>query len=704
MNERMGKALVGGMFGAIPGWLIGLEGADFWGGIVRPSIKEMKAAKAAGHPGFPPMAKIWHAWAHAHGYLPTHWAGLFSHPHLLLGAGSAGILTGGFMAYQAAKASGISFWGGPKAAGKGQYGSAHWRSARSMSESLSRWKAPVTKEKKSAKLQSIEAIREEADAIRAKWEKAGKKGPEPTNPLVGLLVGLDSVSAMSSAWILERDEHALILGSTRSGKTRRLILPTIGIIGSVGTESLILTDPKGEIYDHSAAWLESRGYEIIRIDLIRPRPGSSHRYNPLASVWKALHPENGGQPDYALAAKIARQVAHIITYGQGTMASTEPIWINGQISLTSAMILAVAEQAETIEECHLASAYRLMIEAGAEDEGKALDSLFEGFMPGHPAKLAYSTYQLAQGKTRASIITGAAAGLQLWGDPEIAWVTGSQDHVLEDIGQRPTAIFLVIPHDDASRYMAAALYVNMLFRSLTDLAREKNGRIPVRVNCLLDEFGNLPSFPDFDQFVTVSSGMGIRLVLALQNIEQLKKHYENTERTIRGNLGTWLFLRTSDLQTAKELSDMIGRYTLNSESAQMPKVGWMTQSTNVGHTSQGLSLTGRELITSDELMRWPRDQVLAWQAGYPPAKLSLPDLSQWKFFSPIHERHPGKWPDIPVPNVPIFGEAAAFEEFVKGGDEVSHMIPVDAMGEWGNLFFGQTAEVDPNDEPDQTAI
>ena len=267
-------------------------------------------------------------------------------------------------------------------------------------------------------------------------------------------------------------------------------------------------------------------------------------------------------------------------------------------------------------------------------------------------------------------------------------------------GDKPTAVFLVIPFEDKSRYMAAALYVNQLFLTLTDLARDHSGRLPRRVNFLMDEFGNLPSFPDFDQFVTVSAGMGIRLVLALQNIEQLRKHYEPTERTIRGNLGTWLFLKTSDIQTAKELSEMIGRYTLNSESAQMPVVKWTTIDTGVAHTSQGLSLTGRELVTADELMRWPKDQVLTWQAGYPPARLALPDLSAWKIFPELQIRQPWQTPGEGVPSVPIFNGIGNGKASADGGKGGETMITASAMGALGDLFLGQAAPIDPDDIPE----
>ena len=722
--QKTGRLLTAGLFGAIPGWLIGLEGADLAAGVVEPLLAQLKAAKAHHNPGSIHPGPLWHTWVQHRDYLPTHWGLLLHHPDLLLGAGGLGLFTGGFLAYHAAKASGIRAWGGPQAAGKGQYGTAHWRNTGSLSQSARHWSAPLDKQQR---LKSAGQIRDEAQAIAQKWEQQAKKGPRPTPmPPVGLLLGTDTLRNPVTAWILERDEHVLILGSTRSGKSRRLILPTIGIIGSTDEESLVISDPKGELYEHSADWLKTRGYRVIRLDLIDPKPGRSARYNPLKPIWDALH--TGVQaPDYALAAKIARQVAHLITYGGGgNLLGTDPLWINGQISLTSAVILLVAEGSVDPADCHLHAVYRVLVEKGSENEGQGLDKLFQKLPIDHPARLSYATYQLAQGKTRASIITTAAAGLQLFGDPDIAWVTAKQDHDLAQIGQVPTAVFLVIPHDDASRYMAAALYVSMVFRSLTDAARQHQGRLPRRVNFLLDEFGNLPPFPDFDQFVTVSAGMGIRLVLALQNIEQLRKHYERTERTIRGNLGTWLFLRTSDLQTAKELSEMIGKYTTQSESSQMPKVGWMTSTVGIGHTSQGLSLTGRELVTVDELMRWPQDTVLVWQAGYPPAKLPLPDLSQWRIFPALQQRQefiPGSLE--PEPEDPssssLLGEddwedtleddATDDTEEVaattdKGGDPmdspqtVNPDITADALGVFAALFAHQEVPIDADDTPE----
>jgi type IV secretion system protein VirD4 len=323
--------------------------------------------------------------------------------------------------------------------------------------------------------------------------------------------------------------------------------------------------------------------------------------------------------------------------------------VNGQVALTAALVLAVAAMADDPAQAHLAAAYQLLL------AGDGLDTVLAAWPPEHPARLAYGTVALASDKTRMSIVTGTAAGLQLWADPEVAWATAAQDHDLGAVGagDRPTAIFVVVPHDDASRNLAAGLYLAALFRALTHEARRHGGRLSRRVWFLLDEFGNLPPIPEFDQLVTVSAGMGIRLVLAVQSLAQLKKHYADQERTIRGNLGTLCFLRTADLQTAEELSRIVGSYTTHTESLQYPKIGWWA-SVTPRSASQGQALTGRQLVTPDELLRWPADSVLLWQAGHAPARLPLPDLSQWQPAWPeLQTPHWPAWPEQPVPPVRV---------------------------------------------------
>lgn len=611
--QRRVRMIIGALFAFIPAWLMAMEAADPIVHVLEPWYHDVKAHRltnaSPGGPGhtLDRFTTLWKTWIHTQGYLPWRgWSAVLSHGPMLVATVLVAGAFGLFVLVQAGKDRRAD-WGGPAAAGRGQHGTAHWRSMTDLARGYKAWAAPKT---------------------------AASRTPMTLIP-AGLLVGANSITRPTGGWVLERDEHGLILGSTRSGKSRRIIIPSIYLIGQAAQESLVMTDPKGELYEHTAEWLKEQGYRIVRLDLINPRPGRSQRFNPVQAVRHALE-----QGDVARAAALAREIGHLITFGSGSLTNSEPIWVNGQISLTAALVLAVAEKAPSGQR-HLGSVYSLLL-AGGEDEGAGLDDLFREFPHDHPARSAYGTVKLSSSKTRAGILTTTAAGLQIFGDPELVWVTGEADHDMGLIGNdaQPTAVFLVIPHDETSKYMVASLYIAQLFRALTQSARQHHGRLPHRVNFLLDEFGNMPAFPDFDQFVTVSAGMGIRLVLALQNLEQLKKHYRETERTIRGNLGTWCFLRTSDIQTAEELGKIMGQYTTQTESSQMPRVGWMTINTNVGHTSQGQSLTGRDLIKPDEIMRWPENQVLTWQSGFAPARLPLPDLSQWSLFAPVATPRP----------------------------------------------------------------
>lgn len=678
-DPQRARMAIGALVAFLPAWLVAMEVADPIVHVFEPWYHYAKAHRLSNTtPGSPGhtlhrFTTLWRAWTHTQGYLPWHgWPAVLGHGPMLLATFLFAMAFGLFVMVQAGRDR-RSDWGGPAAAGRGQHGTAHWRSVIDLARGYQAWTAP----------------------------KAAP-GRTPIALLsAGLLVGANRISNPSGGWLLERDEHGLILGSTRSGKSRRIIIPSIFLIGQAAQESLVMTDPKGELYEHTADWLRERGYLIVRLDLINPRPGRSQRFNPVQAVRHALE-----QGDVARAAALAREIGHLITFGSGSLTNSEPIWVNGQISLTAALVLAVADKAPPGQQ-HLGSVYSLLL-AGGEDEGAGLDDLFQTFPYDHPARSAYGTVKLSSSKTRAGILTTTAAGLQIFGDPELVWVTGEADHDMGLIGNdaQPTAVFLVIPHDETSKYMVASLYIAQLFRALTQSARQHHGRLPHRVNFLLDEFGNMPAFPDFDQFVTVSAGMGIRLVLALQNLEQLKKHYRETERTIRGNLGTWCFLRTSDIQTAEELCKIMGQYTTQTESAQMPKVGWMTINTNVGHTSQGQSLTGRDLIKPDEIMRWPENQVLTWQSGFAPARLPLPDLSQWSLFAPVATPRPFEPPTERLVPLPVWhGLVDGWAEDVDPREEVSTLtitVPDDtpaADDMLTALFSDQPELLDWRDQP-----
>jgi type IV secretion system protein VirD4 len=494
--------------------------------------------------------------------------------------------------------------GGPEAAGQGQHGTARWRTEKEISKTFTVWNT--------------------------------NNNP----PKGGFVVGFNP--HVSRAWLDTGDTHCLVIGSTRSGKSRRTILPTIWTLARAG-ESMVISDPKGELFKFSSGYLKRLGYEVILIDLRDPYRGN--QWNPLLSVASAL--QDG---DYSAASQAAWDIAHIITNQQPYHG--DPIWPQSQESLTTALILAVASFAP--DDCrHIGSAYEILHRLGAKG-GDMLDEYFRSLPKGHPASSAYGVAALSEDRLRSSIFTGTAAQLRLWADPAVVWLTSRQDHDLDITGREKAAVFIVIPDERGTRNVLATLYVAQSYQALVDLANTNGGKLPQKVNFLLDEFGNLPPIPEFDRKITVAAGRGMRFLLAVQDLSQINAKYKELSQTITGNCATWVYILTTDLETARVISGKTGQYTVKTESYSS-----QVRHTDYSHgTTEGL--TGRPLLLPDEVLRWPAGRALVLQARCNPAWLPLPDLSEWpavKDLTPsVSSEHAEKEVAIPpvwVPEVKV---------------------------------------------------
>ncbi|ABY93725.1 MULTISPECIES: VirD4-like conjugal transfer protein, CD1115 family [Thermoanaerobacter] len=462
----------------------------------------------------------------------------------------------------------------PEAAGQGQHGTARWRTEKEISKTFTVWNT--------------------------------NNNP----PKGGFVVGFNSSN--SKAWLDTGDTHGLVIGATRSGKSRRIILPTIWTLARAG-ESMIVSDPKGELHSYSFKYLKELGYKVILIDLRNPYRGN--QWNPVLEIATKL--EIG---DYSTASQNAWDIANIIT-NQQPHIGVDPIWPQSQESLTAALILAVASSAPH-EAKHLGSVYEILHRLGA-DGGELLDKYFRSVPREHPAASAYGVAALSEDRLRSSIFTGTAAQLRLWSDPAVIWLTSDQDHELDAVGKEKAAVFIVIPDERSTRNVLATLYISQAYQALVDLANKNGGRLAQRVNFVLDEFGNLPPIPDFDKKITVAAGRGMRFLLAVQDISQIKAKYRELAQTITGNCAVWVYILTTDLETARIISGKTGQYTIRTESYSS-----QVKHTDYSHgTTEGL--TGRPLLLPDEVLRWPQDRALILQARQNPAILPLPDLSMW---------------------------------------------------------------------------
>jgi type IV secretion system protein VirD4 len=470
--------------------------------------------------------------------------------------------------------------GGPEPAGEGQFGTSRWQTKKEMDKTCNVW--------------------DTNDSI--------KKG--------GIVFGMEKSSpTKEKVWYNNDDLHTLIIGATRSGKSRKVIIPSIWEIAKAG-ESMIVGDPKGELYITCRDYLKEQGYNVITLNLREPLKGN--QWNILDMVNKAV--DEGNIPK---ATEYAWSIANTIS-NQTPSTSSEPIWKNGEQSTLAALMLLSALDSQFKFQRHMATAYYLLAEYGQplDDESIPLLDYIKSLPVKHPAKAAFATASIAPYKTRASFFTTALSDLKLFSDPTLADMTSKQDHDLEKIGIDKTAVFLIVPDEDKTRHVLATLYIDQVYQSMVSLANKRGGRIPRRVNMIIDEFGNLPPIPDFDAKLTVAGGRGVRFCIAVQDVTQLKKLYEKNAQTITGNCHNWIYIKTYDVETAKLISEKTGKYTVETDN-----FGVSVQ--QKGHSrSHGTATTGRALLMPDEVLRWDVGESLIL-SNYFPARYSLPDLSLW---------------------------------------------------------------------------
>lgn len=488
---------------------------------------------------------------------------------------------------------------GPPSAGASEYGSARFQTDRERRDSVTVWD-PAT-------------------------------GDPPAG---GVVLGVERDAGRERYCLATDDTHTLILGTTGSGKTRRTIFQTIYACARSG-DSMVLADPKGELYLSCKPYLEARGYDVVAMNF--RDPAKSHAWNPLHKVVDAAL-----AGDTATASLTAQEIASALVAASQPKTS-DSFWTTTAAGAITAVSLYVALEAPTPENKHLYGVYTMLGRLGrpvADPDSPLRDripltDLMDTLPTTHPAAAAWLTAGIASERTQASIFTSALASLQIFADPNIAAVTsntGSRPrHDMRAVADRPTAVFLVIPDEREVYNVLAAIYVRQLYQTLIEVANERGGRLERRVSFILDEFGNIPAIPGFAQMLTVARGRGIRFILAIQGIDQIEALYQKGSGTILGNCHTWIYLSTSHPPTAEMLEKMLGRYTIQTTSGGVSqRVDLLSPlDPNRGaSSSRNESLAGRPLLMADEIRRWdPADGAIVIRTRQLPAVFSAPDLS-----------------------------------------------------------------------------
>ena len=350
-----------------------------------------------------------------------------------------------------------------------------------------------------------------------------------------------------------RNKNVIVIGGSGSGKTRFYVKPNL--MQMPDKVSYVVTDPKGTIVLECGRMLKNAGYEIKILNTINFK--KSMHYNPFR---------------YIRSEKDILKLANTIianTKGEGEK-STEDFWIKAERLLYCALIGFIYYEAPE-EEQNFATLLEFLnaSEAREDDEEfkNAVDLLFEELerdKPEHFAVRQYKKYKLAAGKTAKSILISCGARLAPFDIQELREIMSYDELELEQLGERRTAMFVIISDTDDTFNFVVAIMYTQLFNLLCDKADDEHGgRLPYHVRLLLDEFANIGQIPKFDKLIATIRSREISASIILQSQSQLKTIYRDSAETIVGNCDTMLFLGGKEGSTLKEISETLGKETID---------------------------------------------------------------------------------------------------------------------------------------------
>ena len=379
-----------------------------------------------------------------------------------------------------------------------------------------------------------------------------------------------------------RNKNILVIGGSGSGKTRFFVKPSLMQMHS----SYVVTDPKGTVLIECGKLLQRGGYQIKVLNTINFK--KSMKYNPFA---------------YLRSEKdILKLVNTIIanTKGDGEK-SGEDFWVKAEKLYYTALIGYIWYEAPEDEKNFTTLLEMINASEAREDDEdfqNPVDLMFERLEekdPEHFAVKQYRKYKLAAGKTAKSILISCGARLSPFDIKELRELMETDEMELDTIGDRKTALFVIISDtDDTFNFVVSILYTQ-LFNLLCDKADDEyGGRLPVHVRCLLDEFANIGQIPKFEKLIATIRSREISASIILQSQSQLKAIYKDNADTIVGNCDTTLFLGGKEKTTLKEISEILGKETIDS---------FNTSETRGRELSHGLNYQklGKQLMTEDEI-------------------------------------------------------------------------------------------------------
>ena len=436
----------------------------------------------------------------------------------------------------------------------------------------------------------------------AKWEAAetmNQKYADKDGPNVILT---QHVSIGMDGYKHQRNLNVLVVGGSGSGKTRYFCKP--GLMDA--NCSYLVVDPKGEMLRSTGHFLKSQGYDIKVFDLIHPR--QSDGYNPFRYIRE--------EPDVL---KLMDNLVKNTTPPKG--ASNDPFWEKAEIALDSALMLYLLSEAPKEEQTFEMLMFMLnSAQASEEDEQfqSPLDLLFQSLEdrePDHLAVKQYKVYKKAAGKTAKSILITAGVRLTAFIFPQYAAIMQEDEMDFGSLGERKRAIFCITPVNDGSMNYLVSMLFTQCFQEFYLRADERyDGRLPVPVRVIQDEWANVPQPDSYPKVLATCRSYNIGIDIIVQNIQSIKARYRDEYQSIIGNCDTLLFLGGGNEPESLEfMSKLLGKETISIRTRGQTRG-------RSGSSSINYQLTGRELMTPDEIRRMPTRDALLLIRGESPVR------------------------------------------------------------------------------------
>ncbi|MCM1524120.1 MAG: type IV secretory system conjugative DNA transfer family protein [Ruminococcus sp.] len=474
-------------------------------------------------------------------------------------------------------------------------------------------------------------VREQNEAAEESEKSKKKKGrkksdrKKPDKDLSGTEFSIKDVTCRSGASEKIKpmlNLNMLISGGSGTGKSRFYVKPNLLQCNT----SFVVTDPSGELVESCGKMLMSHGYEIKVFNLNDMKHSSN--YNPFHYLRDSTGEINSNN--------VIKMINVFMTNTKGEGSSGDPFWDDAARLLLSAVSFLVIETG-TKEEQNFAGVLDLIHKAkvveakpGKPEEKSELDHIFEKRKEKAPKALSvqyYTEFKQAAGKTMQSILISTTTKLQYFKLESVRDLTHTDNIHLEEIGDRKTALFIVIPSTDTTYNFLAAMMYTQLFDTLYDRAINLyHGRLPEHVRFVLDEFPNTGKIPEFEKILATCRKFEISAQVIVQNLSQLKRLYEKSWEELPGNCDTLIYLGGKDQFTNEYLSKELGKETIDQLSINQTKG-------KQGSSSYNNAILGRELATIDELSTMDNNDCIVMIRGLRPFMSHKFNLSE-------HPRYP----------------------------------------------------------------